>query len=279
MEEKSTNLIEHNPPPHPAEVPDPPAVKGADRDSQIWADPAGKDDRDPGGHDGPGKIRPADEAKVRAEEGEEEDDQPGLDDEVREVDQVLEVEAVVGEELDREVPAPGPDQEGGRDPEEEEDCTGLLPGRDMEDRRREVGDHEDDRDHQEDNHGEPEERGVEGPICGRIVPPLEVDGEEPGDRGVERLDDDRHIPRDRGCERDDPVGRDPEGIDEVGHQEDADDDIDQEVGDVRREVAGELGGEPAICLIRAGCWLWRHVVMDLKITLFQILSLEQGMSF
>ena len=129
----------------------------------------------------------------------------------------------------------------------------------MEDRRREVGDHEDDRDHQEDNHSEPDESGVEGPICGRIVPPLEVDGEEPGDRGVERLDDDRHIPGDRGRERDDPVGCNPEGIDEVGDQEDADDDIHQEVGDVCREVAGELGGEPAICLIRAGYQFRRHV--------------------
>ena len=37
--------------------------------------------------------------------------------------------------------------------------------------------------------------------------------------------------------------RTPEGIYEVGDQEDADDDADQEVGDVRRKVARKLGGK------------------------------------
>ncbi len=216
----------------------------------MRADPPGEDDRDPRGHDCSGEVRPTDESEVRAEEGEEEDNQSGLDNEVREVDQVLEVEAVVGEELNREVPAPGPDQEGGRDPEEEEDRTGLLPGRDMEDRRRKIRNHEDDRDHQEDDHGEPEERGVEGLIRRCIVLPLEVDGEEPGDRGVQGLDNDRHVPGYRGRERDDPVGCDPEGVDEVRDQEDTDDNVHQEVGDVRREVAGKLLGKPTIGVIR-----------------------------
>ena len=79
-----------------------------------------------------------------------------------------------------------------------------------------------------------------------------LQGEEPGDRRVERLDDDRHIPRDRGRERYDPVGSDPEGVDEVRDQKDADDDVHQEVGDVCCEVAGELGGKPAVCLVCSG---------------------------
>ena len=124
----------------------------------------------------------------------------------------------------------------------------------MEEQWGEVRDNKDDRDHQEDDHSEPEEGGVEGLICGRVVPALEVDGEEPGDRSVEGLDDDRHVPGDRGCERDDPVGRDPEGIDEVRDQEDADDDIHQEVGDVRREVAGELGSKASRGLVCLGGW-------------------------
>mgnify|MGYP000865801870 CR=1 FL=1 len=252
VEEESTDLVDNHPPSHPTEVFDPCAVERPDRDPEIGTDPPGEDDRDPGGHDCPGQVCPADEGEIGAEEGEEEDDQPGLDDEVRNVDPVLEVEAVVGEELDREVPAPGPDQEGGRDPEEEKDRPGLLPGRDVEDRWGEVRDHEDDRDHQEDDRGESEEGRVERLIRGCVIFSLEVDSEEPGDGGVKRLDNDRHVPRDRGRERDDSVGRDPEGIDEVGDQQDPDNDVDQEVSDVCREVAGELGGKPPVCLVRAG---------------------------
>ena len=270
--EEGADLVDHHPPPHPAEIPHPSAVKGADRDPEVRADPAGEDDRDPGSHDCPGEIRPADEGEIGAEEGEEEDDQPGLDDEVRNVDPVLEVEAVVGEELDREVPAPGPDQEGGRDPEEEEDRTGLLPLWDIEDRRRKVRDHEDDRDHQEDDCGEPEEGRVERLIRRRVIFSLEVDGEEPGDRSVERLDDDRHVPRDRGRERDEPVGRDPEGVDEVGDQKDPDDDVYQEVGNVCGEVAGELGGKPPVCLVRAGRWFRCHGVTGILGTLSRVVS-------
>jgi hypothetical protein len=220
----------------------------------MWTDPPGEDDRDPGGHGCPGQVCPADEGEIRAEEGEEENDQSRLDDEVREVDPVLEIEAVVGEELDRETPTPGSDQEGGRDPEEEEDRTGLLPGWDMEDRWGEVRDHEDDRNHQEDDRSEPEEGGVERLIRRRVIFSLEVDGEKPGDGGVERLDDDRHVPRDRGRERDEPVGRDPEGINEVGNQEHPDDDIYQEVGDIRCEVAGELSGKASCgwCVVWGG---------------------------
>lgn len=73
-EEEGADIVDDHPPPHPAEVPHPPAVKGVDRDPEIWTDPTGEDDRDPGGHDRPGKVRPTDEGKVRAEEGEEEDD-------------------------------------------------------------------------------------------------------------------------------------------------------------------------------------------------------------
>ena len=215
----------------------------------MWADPPGEDDRDPGGHGRPGEICPADEGEVWAKEGEEDNDQPGLDDEVREVDPVLEIEAVVGEELDREVPAPGPDQEGGRDPEEEEGRPSLLPGRDMEDRGGKVGDHEDDRDHQEDDRGEPKEGGVERLICGCIVSLLQIDGEESRDRGIERLDNDRHVSGDRGRKRDDSVGCDPEGGDEVRDQKDADNDVYQKVSDVRREVTGKLCGKPIISVI------------------------------
>jgi len=147
----------------------------------VGADPAGEDERDPGGDERPDEMRSPDETQVRAEEGEEEDDQPRLDNDICNVDQILEVEAVIGEELDREVPAPGSDQKTGRDPEEEEDCAGLLPIRDVEDRWGKVRDHEDDRDHQEDDQSEPEEGGVEGLIRRYIVLSLEVDGEEPGD--------------------------------------------------------------------------------------------------
>jgi hypothetical protein len=183
-EEEGADLVDDHPPPHSTEISHPPAVKRSDRDPQVRADPPGEDDRDPRGHDCPGEICPADEAKVRAEEGEEEDDQSGLDYDVCNVDQVLKVEAIVGEELDGEVPAPGPDQEGGRDPKEKKNCTGLLSIRDVEDRWGKIRDHKDDRDHQEDDTGEPEEGGVEGLIRGCVVSPLEVDGEEPGDSEV-----------------------------------------------------------------------------------------------
>ena len=81
-------------------------------------------------------------------------------------------------------------------------------------------------------------------------------GEKPGDGGVERLDDDRYVPRDRGRKRDEPVGRDPEGVNEVGHQEHPDDDIHQEVGDVCREVARELGGKASRGLVSLGDVGW-----------------------
>ena len=50
-----------------------------------------------------------------------------------------------------------------------------------------------------------------------------------------------------------------------GGCDDANDGVCQEVGDVRREVAGELGGKPTVCLIRAGCWFRRHVITDLGV--------------
>ncbi len=57
---------------------------------------------------------------------------------------------------------------------------------------------------------------------------------------VQGPDNVRHIPGDRGHKRDEPVGCDPEGVDEVQDLEDAGDDVHQGVGDVCREVAGEL---------------------------------------
>jgi len=119
--------------------------------------------------------------------------------------------------------------------------------RNIKDRRGKIRDHEDDC-------GEPEEGRIERLIRGCVIFSLEVDGEEPGDGGVERLDDDRHVPRDRGRERDEPIGRDPESINEVGDQEHPDDDIYQEVGDVRREVAGELSGKASCgwCVVWGG---------------------------
>ena len=75
----------------------------------MKTDLPGKDDRDSGGHNRPSQVCPTDEGEIRAKEGEKQDNQAGLDKEVREVDPILEVKAVVGEELDREVPAPDSD--------------------------------------------------------------------------------------------------------------------------------------------------------------------------
>jgi len=127
--------------------------------------------------------------------------------------------------LDREISTPGAGQKGGRNPEEEEDCAALLSFRYTEDHRDKISDREEDRSHQEDDRREPEEGGVEGSVCSCIVLSLEVDGEESGDGGVEGLDYDRNVAGDRGRQRDEAVGSDPEGVDEVGNQEDADDDV------------------------------------------------------
>lgn len=72
---------------------------------------------------------------------------------------------------------------------------------------------------------------------------MEVDSEESGNSSVQGLDDDRHVSGDRGCKRDDPIGRDPKGIDEVGDQKQADDNIHQEVGNVRCEIPRELSSK------------------------------------
>ncbi len=138
-------------------------------------------------------MRSTDKGEIRADEGKKEDNQPRLDYDVCKIDQVLEVKAVVSEELNREVPTPGSDQETSRDPKEKEDRPNLLTIRNVEDRWGKVRDHKDDRDHQEDDRSEPEKGGVEGLIRGHVVTTLKVDGEEPGDRNVERLDDDPHI--------------------------------------------------------------------------------------
>lgn len=51
--------------------------------------------------------------------------------------------------------------------------------------------------------------GIECPARGRIVFFLEVYGKEPGDCSIQRLDDERRIPGDRDCKRDEPVASDP----------------------------------------------------------------------
>ena len=198
-------------------------------------------------------MRSADESKIGTIEGEKENDQSGLYDEICEVDNVLEVKTVVGKELDCKIPAPGSDQEGCRDSKEEEDRTGFLSGWDVEDCRGEVCDHKDDRDHQEDNCGEAEESSIERLIRCFVISSLEVDGEESRYRRVQGLDNDCHIPCDRCRERNDTVGCDPEGVDEVWDQEDADGDVYQEVGDVCSEVTRKLGSQLLIYLPRTEC--------------------------
>lgn len=105
-------------------------------------------------------------------------------------------------------------------------------------------------------------------------------GEKPGDGGVERLDDDRYVPRDRGRKRDEPVGRDPEGIDEVGDQQDPDDDVHQEVGDVCREVARELGGEASLSLFRSGVGVRHGInVFNLPVRAVPVSGKDDSLSY